>query len=232
MKKPAMPADEPVRLQCLLSTGLLDTPADERFDRITRLAQHYFGVPITMVSLVDKERQWFKSKIGLAVSETPRDISFCGHAILGKDIFFVPDAHADARFSDNPLVIGPPNICFYAGLPLSGNDGSKIGTLCIVDTAPRELTADDIAVMRDLADCVESEIELIHERQMNTKLKNRDEHLRAVIDALGDGELTLNADGTVSTCSPVAAGMLNVRAEEVVGTHVSALTPIDLQGSL
>ncbi len=228
LKKPAIPADEPVRLTCLLNTGLLDTPPDERFDRITRLAQKYFNVPITLVSLVDKERQWFKSNIGVAVKETPRDVSFCGHAILGSDIFLVPDAHIDERFSDNPLVVGPPNICFYAGLPLAGNDGSKIGTLCIVDTSPHELNSEDISVMRDLADIVESEIALIHEKQVTAKLRSKEERMRAVIDLIGDGEITLNPDGTVKTCGLIAAGVLNSTADQIIGKHVTALTSIDL----
>lgn len=230
MKKPETPPNEPERLQCLLSTGLLDTPPDERFDRITRLAQKYFNVPITMVSLVDKERQWFKSKIGFDIDETPRDISFCGHAILNKDIFFIPDAHADARFSDNPLVVGPPNISFYAGLPLAGIDGSKIGTLCIVDTTPRELTSEDISVMRDLADCVESEIALIHARQLIEKLTSKSDRMTSVIEAIGDGQLVINpADGTIQTCTEIAANMLNTTPGEVIGKHVTALTPLDLQ---
>lgn len=229
MKEPAIPANEQERLQCLLSTNLLDTPPDERFDRITRLAESYFHVPITMVSLVDKERQWFKSKIGLKVSETPRSVSFCGHAILGDNVFCVPDAHLDMRFHDNPLVIGPPKIRFYAGLPLAGYDGSKVGTLCIVDTAPREITSDDISVMRDLADCVETEIALIHSNQIVNKLKDREDRLRAIIDALSEGELTLNPDGTVAQCTPIAAGMLGATPQEITGRHVSALTPIDLK---
>ena len=229
MKKPATPADEPARLQCLLTTNLLDSTPDERFDRITRLAQNYFNVPITMVSLVDKERQWFKSKLGTDMNETPRDVSFCGHAILGSDVFLIPDAHTDERFADNPLVVGPPNISFYAGIPLAGYDGSKIGTLCIVDTSPRNLSSDEIAVMRDLADCVEAEIALIHAKQTATKLTEREERLRAVIEAIGDGELTLKDDGTVNTCSLVAAGMLGVTADEIIGKHITALTPIDLQ---
>ncbi len=230
MKKPEKPANEQQRIQCLLSTGLLDTPPDERFDRITRLAQKYFGVPITMVSLVDKERQWFKSKIGFTMAETPRDISFCGHAILQNNVFFVPDARSDDRFSDNPLVLGPPNIIFYAGLPLSGIDGSKIGTLCIVDTAPRQLSSEDISVMRDLADCAEDEIALIHERQLNLKLNNKSDLYAMVVEAIGDGQLIINpADGTVQHCTEIAGRMLNMNAADVIGKHISALIPLDLQ---
>lgn len=230
MKKPEIPANEAVRMQCVLSSGLLDSPPDERFDRITRLTQRLFGVPITYIALIDKERQWFKSKMGLTLTETPRDISFCGHAILGNDIFCIPNAHNDDRFKDNPLVIGPPNICFYAGMPLSGYDGSKMGTLCIIDTQPRDLTEDDISAMRDLADCVESEILLIHERQTASSLKFKEDRMQAVIDAITDGEITLNPDGTVKTFSPVAEGIFDIKAVNMVGKHVSILVPIDLIG--
>lgn len=228
MKKPERPADEPARLQCLLSTGLLDSPPDERFDRITRLTQRYFGVPITYIALIDKERQWFKSKMGITINETPRDMSFCGHAILGSDIFCIPNAHQDERFADNPLVIGPPNITFYAGMPLSGYDGSKMGTLCIIDTEARDLSSDDISVMRDLADCVETEFALIHERQMSAKMKSKDERLQAVIDAIADGEITLHPDGTVLSFSPLAQSLFNISAENMLGKHISVLIPIDL----
>lgn len=230
MKKPEIPANEAVRLQCVMSSGLLDSPPDERFDRITRLTQRLFGVPITYIALIDKERQWFKSKMGLTITETPRDISFCGHAILGSDIFCIPNAHADERFKDNPMVIGPPNITFYAGMPLSGYDGSKMGTLCIIDTQPRDLTEEDISAMRDLADCVESEILLIHERQRSSNLKFKEERLQAVIEAITDGEITLNQDGTIKTFSPVAEGVFETTAANIVGKHVSVLVPIDLVG--
>ena len=117
---PAQPPDEALRLQALRGLALLDTEAEERFDRITRTAVRLFGVPTALVSLVDDCRQWFKSKQGLGVTETSRDISFCGHAILGTVALVVPDALADPRFADNPLVTGPPHIRFYAGFPLGG----------------------------------------------------------------------------------------------------------------
>ena len=115
MKAPETPADEAKRLATLRALGVLDTAAEERFDRLTRMAKRLFRVPIALVSLVDENRQWFKSCMGLATNETSRDISFCGHAILGDDIFIIPDTLADARFADNPLVVGEPYIRFYAG---------------------------------------------------------------------------------------------------------------------
>ncbi|MDO9199841.1 MAG: GAF domain-containing protein, partial [Hydrogenophaga sp.] len=133
MKPPDRPIDEKLRLQTLQSLHILNTHAEERFDRLTRMAKRIFGVPIALVSLVDANRQWFKSCIGLDASETPRDISFCGHAILGSEVFVIPDTAADPRFSDNPLVTGYPHIRFYAGCPLVAANGQKLGTLCVID---------------------------------------------------------------------------------------------------
>ena len=158
MKKPDIPQDEEARLKTLKSLNILDTPAEERFDRLTRIAKRIFGVPIILVSLVDENRQWFKSRVGLSASETPRDISFCGHAILGDEIFIIPDAAKDDRFADNPLVLDEPYIRFYAGYPLISPDGSKLGTLCIMDHKPRNLSAEDIEILNDLGAIVEREI--------------------------------------------------------------------------
>ncbi|MFH0934086.1 MAG: GAF domain-containing protein, partial [Pseudomonadota bacterium] len=123
MHIPAIPDNESQRLQALHGRALLDTPAEERFDRLTRLARNMLGVRIALVSLVDTDRQWFKSRQGLDACETGRDISFCGHAILDDAIFEITDASLDLRFADNPLVTGPPHIRFYAGAPLATADG-------------------------------------------------------------------------------------------------------------
>ncbi|MFT7130732.1 MAG: diguanylate cyclase (GGDEF)-like protein [Gammaproteobacteria bacterium] len=158
MKEPSIPQDEESRLKTLRSLNILDTLSEERFDRLTRMAKRLFNVPIALVSLVDENRQWFKSCIGLCASETPRDISFCGHAILGNDIFIVPDATADERFADNPLVLNEPYIRFYAGCPLRFTDGSKLGTLCIIDKKPRNFSDEDLESLKDLASTAEREL--------------------------------------------------------------------------
>jgi PAS domain S-box-containing protein len=158
MQKPPIPADEEQRLQALHQCGILDTAPEPRFDRIVRIAQQLLGTKITLVSLVDTERQWFKSLTGLEARETARDISFCGHAILAEDILEIPNALNDERFFDNPLVTGEPHIRFYAGAPLSTSKGFRIGTLCIIDDKPRQLTANEKQALRDLADCIQSEI--------------------------------------------------------------------------
>lgn len=158
MEKAAIPDNEASRLQALRSLNVLDTPEEERFDRLTRMARRMFRVPVALVSLVDENRQWFKSNDGLAVCETPRDISFCGHAIHADDIFLISDALQDPRFADNPLVTGEPHVRFYAGCPLHTADGHKIGTLCILDSVPREFDHEDRIALHDLASVVEDEL--------------------------------------------------------------------------
>lgn len=175
MKTPDTPANEKERLKTLRSTDILDTDPEERFDRLTRMAKRVFGVSIALVSLVDENRQWFKSKAGLDACETGRDISFCGHAILGNDIFIIEDALEDERFADNPLVTGEPKIRFYAGAPLRYLDGNKLGTLCIIDQKPRIMDEDDCTMLRDLAEMAEGELSAIQLATIDdlTKISNR-----------------------------------------------------------
>ncbi len=175
MLAPSKPDDEAKRLADLKALNILDTPADERFDRVTRIAHELFGVPIALVSLVDEHRQWFKSSVGLDVSETSREVSFCGHAILGDEVFVVSDAASDRRFDDNPLVLEAPNIRFYAGCPLKSTRGSKLGTLCVIDRKPREFDSRDKRVLQDLAAMVERELELTQMATVDelTEIPNR-----------------------------------------------------------
>ena len=180
MQVPQTPANEAPRLQALRVRAMLDTPAEERFDRLTRLAQHLFGVQIALVSLIDADRQWFKSRQGLDVCETARDISFCGHAILASDLFVVPDATLDARFADNPLVLGAPHIRFYAGAPLSSSDGYRLGTLCIIDSTPRTLSDKEHLMLRDMADLVETEINLLDEHRQSQSLRKMQQLQEAI----------------------------------------------------
>jgi CheY-like chemotaxis protein len=152
-----LPPDEPARLRALHALGILDSPPEERFDRITRLAQRVFNTPIALVTLIDAERQWFKSRQGIADAETPRESSFCAHAIHDDRVFVVPDALHDGRFADNPLVAGTPRIRFYAGRPVRV-DGRRVGTLCLIDRRPRELGDEDARTLDDLATLVEREL--------------------------------------------------------------------------
>lgn len=163
MQPPANPLNEAERLSVLEALSVLDTLPEERFDRITRIAQRVMRTQIALVSLVDGDRQWFKSRQGLEATETPRDISFCGHTILGRDVFVVEDASEDPRFADNPLVTAEPNIRFYAGCPLTMRNGFNVGTLCVIDDQPNMLTADDAQLLKDLGALVVRELELSSE---------------------------------------------------------------------
>ena len=154
-----LPSDEPQRLESLRRLGILDTEPEERFDRITELACSTFDVPIALVSLVDTDRQWFKSRQGISATETPRDTALCAHAILHDDILQVADALTDPRFAENPLVLGSPRVRFYAGVPLKLSDGSRVGTLCVIDHTPRTLDGQQLERLRQLGRLVEVELE-------------------------------------------------------------------------
>ena len=175
MQKPKTPEDESKRLETLRSLKLLDTAPEERFDRLTRLAKRLFEVPICLVSIIDANRQWFKSAQGLEAPETHRDISFCGHAILEDKLFIIPNTLEDERFADNPLVLEDPNIRFYAGHPLKVMNGSKMGTLCIIDKEPREFSDEDYGLLKDLAAMAEQEIEAVQLASLDelTLISNR-----------------------------------------------------------
>jgi GAF domain-containing protein len=151
MQSPALPPDEQHRLSSLRNLLVLDTPPEERFDSLTAYAASIFQVPIALVSLVDAQRQWFKSRCGLDATETGREESFCGHAILQDELFLIPDALKDRRFHDNPLVTGEPCIRFYAGAPLKLSDGQRPGTFCLIDRKPRQLDAWERQHLQDLA---------------------------------------------------------------------------------
>ncbi|MBS0333570.1 MAG: GAF domain-containing protein, partial [Proteobacteria bacterium] len=151
--------DEEARLASLRELRILDTPPEERFDRITRLAAALFDVPTALITLVDESRQWFKSTCGLDAKETPRDESFCAHAVAKRDVLVVQDALRDDRFADNPLVIGRSRVRFYAGAPLIGADGACVGTLCILDRRPRDLDAKALQNLKDLAAIAMAELE-------------------------------------------------------------------------
>ncbi len=175
MKPPQIPVDEQERLKELQALSILDTDPEERFDRVTRMAKRLFGVPIALVSLIDENRQWFKSCFGLDVNETERRISFCGHAILEKGALVINDATKDERFFDNPLVTEDPHIRFYAGQPLRTMSGQGLGTLCIIDRAPRDFSDEDLGMLADLAGMVEREIMAVQLTVSDdlTKISNR-----------------------------------------------------------
>ncbi|MDX1968627.1 MAG: GAF domain-containing SpoIIE family protein phosphatase [Planctomycetaceae bacterium] len=165
-----IPANEAERLAELQALSILDTPSEERFDAIVRLAQQLFEVPVAYIALIDSNRQWFKAKCGVTVDETGREESFCGHAILENRLMIVPDARLDHRFDDNPLVVGEPYVRFYAGHPLSGPRGFNIGTLCLVDREPRTLNDRQQALLKSLAEMAEEQLHLVELVAMQREL--------------------------------------------------------------
>ena len=164
------PADEPERLAELQALGLLDTPPEERFDRITRLLALVLRVPMAYISLIDSDRQWFKSSCGMGLKQTPRSISFCGHAILSDEPLIVADAREDNRFRDNPLVTGEEGVRFYAGRPLCGPGGHKVGTLCVADHCPRSPRPEEIEILEEMARLVERELSLVEVARLQRDL--------------------------------------------------------------
>jgi diguanylate cyclase (GGDEF)-like protein/PAS domain S-box-containing protein len=176
MKAPTPPY-ETERLEALRNLEILDTPAEVSLDRITRLVARVLDVPIALVSLVDEDRQWFKSRQGLDAPETPREMAFCAHAILQTTPLVVPDAAEDDRFRDNQLVTGAPHIRFYAGVPIRTSKGFAVGTLCAIDERPRQLTQEEIDTLRDLADIVSREVQLRENLMLARRQRNRSDAL-------------------------------------------------------
>ncbi len=193
-----IPLDENKRLAALIRSQLLDTPIEDRFERVIRLACRILNVPIAAFTLVDEKRQWFKAVQGLSDLEAPREISMCAHTILGDDPMIVPDTRKDTRFVDNPMVTQDPRLGFYAGCPVRSPDGYKIGTLCIADTRPRKLNAEQVTALRDLGGIIESELRLnMLSSVQNSLLSELDSaNRRTLIDPLTnlwnrDGIMTL-----------------------------------------
>lgn len=178
-----LPLDEDVRLRALRQLDILDTDPEDAFDRISRLAAFAFSVPIVLISLVDEDRQWFKSHYGLAACETPRSVSFCAHAVLSKRMLVVEDALEDERFLDNPLVTCAPNIRFYAGSPLRLPDAQVVGTLCLIDSKPRSFDAREAAMLADFAQLVERELELRQQLVRSRTAHERDRRSLAISEA-------------------------------------------------
>jgi PAS domain S-box-containing protein len=171
----ALPANEEARLEALRELEILDTASEPEFDDLALIASQICGTPISMVTLVDRDRQWFKSHVGTDLQQTPRDVAFCAHAILQRDLFVVPDATEDPRFAQNPLVTTDPKIRFYAGAPLRLSDGHAVGTLCVVDRRPRKLTNEQENALRALSRQVEAQLEL--RRRLLQGRKEADEAL-------------------------------------------------------
>ena len=173
MKTPEIPSNEILRLKALKEYSIFDTLPEKEYDDITQLASQICGTSISTISLIDEKRQWFKSKVGLGIDETSKEISFCGHAIMEPDkIFTVKDSRLDARFQDNPLVIGEPHVIFYTGVPLVSQDGFALGTLCVIDDQPKELNQDQLLALKALSNQVVSLFELRKSKMQLERLTN------------------------------------------------------------
>ncbi|MDH4301208.1 MAG: PAS domain S-box protein [Nitrospira sp.] len=223
MQSAPLPENEASRLAALQQYEILDTPAEEGFDNLTQLAAQICGTPIALVSLVDAHRQWFKARVGIDALETPRDIAFCAHAIHGSDLFVVPDATQDERFADNPLVAADPNIRFYAGMPLVTPTGRAVGTLCVIDRTPRQLTTDQMNALRMLGQQVVSRLELKRRQiELEQSLAMREQAdqtnadiIRAIERGL-EGVAFLNQDGCYTYMNPAHAAIYGYKPDELI----------------
>ena len=208
-----LPDDEQDRVRALRGYEILDTPPEQAFDDLTLLASVICEAPISLVSLVDGQRQWFKSRIGMDLAETPRDVAFCAHAILEpREVLVVPDATADQRFSDNPLVTGDPQIRFYAGAPIATSSGHAVGTLCVLDRKPRELTQRQREALQSLARQAATQLDL---RSALSALRRTQETMRLYQEQLEASQLKLeraNALLETQSVTDMLTGLYNRRA--------------------
>ncbi|MBN8821031.1 MULTISPECIES: GAF domain-containing protein [unclassified Spirosoma] len=185
MQSAPAPADELSRIDALKSYDILDTLPEDDYDAITTLASEICQTPISLISLVDDERQWFKSNLGLNTRETPREFSFCAHSILNpSEVFIVPDSRQDERFSDNPLVTGDPHVVFYAGVPLVNNEGFPLGSLCVIDNAPKQLNDSQLNALKALGKQVVNLMELRRSNKALSTVKNLLEQRNAELEQI------------------------------------------------
>ena len=236
MPLPPSPVDESDRLAALRTYDILDTLPEPAFDRIARLGAALTGMPIVLVSLVDERRVWFKAAVGLETREVPRERSFCGHALLGEEALVVEDAAADPRFSDSPLVTGPPFIRSYAGVPLISRSGHAVGALCAIDHRPRRLEADQIERLADLAATVVDALELrLAARRFEAEaealrvarnaLAASEARHRAVLDTAVDAIVTIDGRGRIDSANIACGRLFGYAPEELVGRDVGMLMP-------
>jgi len=226
MKSAPVPSNEVQRLASLTRLEILDTSPEVEFDALTKAASIVCGTPVSLISLIDSERQWFKANVGLpGVEETSRDIAFCSHAILNDGIFEIPDAFLDDRFADNPLVLGSPNIRFYAGAPIRLSDGSRIGTICVIDRRPKQLTEQQREVMQCLAIAASATIEgrkaMRDHKNLTLNLLEGEDQLRRLYRRTPALLVSFDARGKILSVSDGLATRLGLDSVEIIGRHLS-----------
>lgn len=219
---PSIPFSEADRLSALFDMEILDTPAERDFDELTRLAATALGVASSAISLIDKERQWFKARHGIPFTETPRDVAFCNYTVASRDILVVPDATLDERFSSNPLVTQEGGIRFYAGAPLVASSGHCLGALCVFDPVARKgLSEAQRAALLDLARLATNLIEC-------RRMRNMGEIAARMVDATSDAVVAADRQGKIVYWNPAAERIFGRSREEAVGNHVEAIIPARL----
>jgi PAS domain S-box-containing protein len=219
-----VPHNEALRLQALFDLKVLDTPADSGLDTLISMAKRLFNVPISLISLIDENRQWFKARNGLAVCETAREHAFCAHTIMNDDIFVVEDATRDARFRQNPLVTGEPNIRAYAGAPIILEPGVRVGTICIIDMRPRRFSKYDLMFLRDLADLIVGRLKLLRialeadERaHLLTEANRLTTRAQVVLGVMSDGVVVQDKTGAIVSANDSACSVLGLSMDQMMG---------------
>lgn len=219
-RKEALLANEVARLSALSGYRILDSPPEESFDAITRIAAHICGAPIALIAFVDEQRQWFKSKVGLTIKQSPREGGFWTYAIQNSNVTIITDASADERFATHPMVVNRPHIRFYAGVPLITAAGHALGTLCVLDRVARQINSEQLKTLHALANEVMIQLEL---RRKNLELEPMRDRLELILDAAGVGVYGIDNDGLVTFTNPAAARMLGYEIHELMGKPIHAL---------
>ena len=224
MKIAPLPDNENHRLEVLRKYGILDTEPEVVFDSIVDLASHICNVPIAVISLIDENRQWFKSSVGLEVKETSRDVSFCSHTILEEEMLVVPDARLDDRFSDNPLVLSDPSIAFYAGVKLTTDEGVCLGTLCVIDKIPRELSSEQLTALKTLAKNIMAHIELKYSHRMACEYIKGLKISSKIFESASEAIMVTDSNNNIITVNNAFTELTGYSLKEVIGKNPRILS--------